>query len=94
MQDENGVKYISLLQLTYSKIADEVFKTKRKITGDWIIEMNGITLYLDPLWGAQAEITGTSNLSILKRLRLHIMFLNLIKSGKSIVGALEACLLI
>lgn len=92
-QDELAVYRIELLQKVYTDIAKEVFNNFPKDNiGDWTIKTQGLTLFIDPEFGLQAEITGTSKLPLLKRLKIHIRLLKLIKKGNGLLWAIKMCL--
>mgnify|MGYP001625835607 FL=1 len=93
-QDEFLIEKEALLQKIYTKIADEFFSDfKNYCFGDWQINFNGIILYIDPVLGNQAEVFGTSNLPLLKRLKIHIRLLKLLRKGYTKLKAVKLCLL-
>ena len=93
-QDEFLLEKEKLLQNIYTKIADEFFYDfKKYYFGDWQINSDGIILYIDPVLGNQAEVFGTSNLPLLKRLKIHIRLLKLLRKGYSKLKAVKLCLL-
>ncbi len=93
-QDEFLIEKEKLLQNIYTKIADEFFYDfKKYYFGDWQINSDGIILYIDPVLGNQAEVFGTSNLPLLKRLKIHIRLLKLLRKGYSKLKAVKLCLL-
>lgn len=94
-QDEFAIHRVELLQKIHTEIANQVFNNfPKENIGDWTIKVQGLTLFIDPEFGFQAEITGTSKLPLLKRLKIHIRLLKLIKKGSEILGAVKSCLLI
>ncbi len=92
-QDIYCIRRIGLLQALHTEIANEVFGDFTfNVIGDWTINTEGITLFIDPKNGNQAEITGTSKLPLYKRVRIHIRLLKLLRSGCSILKAVRICL--
>ena len=93
-QDEFLIEKVSLLQRIYNKIAEEFFYDFKNYNfGDWQINFDGIVLYIDPLLGNQAEVFGTSNMPLLKRLKIHIRLLKLLRKGYTKLKAVKLCLL-
>ena len=93
-QDELLIEKEKLLQQIYTKIADEFFYNfKDYCFGDWQINLDGIILYIDPVFGNQAEVFGTSNMPLLKRLKIHIRLLKLLRKGYTKLKAVKLCLL-
>lgn len=93
-QDEFLIEKEKLLQKIYTKIADEFFPDFNSYNfGDWQINLDGIILYIDPLFGNQAEVFGTSKMPLLKRLKIHIRLLKLLRKGYTKLKAVKLCLL-
>lgn len=93
-QDEEGTEKIRLLQEVYTQIAKEIFgKIRNYHFGEWMLKMKGIVLFVDPEYGMQAEIYGTSKLPLVKRLKIHIALLKLLKEGYCILKAVKICIL-
>ncbi len=93
-QDEFLIKKEKLLQTLHSKIANEIFERFNNLNfGDWTIKTDGIILYIDPVFGNQAEVFGTSKMPLSKRLTIHIRLLKLLRKGYCILKAVKLCLL-
>lgn len=94
-QDELYIDKIGILQKTYTEIANKLFGEIKNISfGDWQIKDDKITLFIDPEFGMQAELQGTSNMPLLKRLIIHIGLLNFLEKGYTISKAVQLCHLI
>lgn len=94
-QDEFCIDKIGILQKTYTKIANIIFgEIKNASFGDWQIKDDKIALFIDPEFGMQAELQGTSNMPLLKRLIIHIGLLNFLEKGYTISKAVQLCHLI
>ncbi|MCD8025037.1 MAG: hypothetical protein LUE64_05835 [Candidatus Gastranaerophilales bacterium] len=95
LQDDLFLRYEGFLQDIHSQIAKEIFyDVPSNCPGDWTICVNGINLYIDPVFGSQCEISGSANLPLYLRIILHAEFLKLIKKGCSTLKALKLCHLI
>lgn len=90
-QDEFLVKDEELLQTIHTEIAQKIFSLPKYNFGDWTISMDGIDLFIDPEFGSQAEIHGTSKMPLSERLKIHIKLLKLLRKNWSILKAVKHC---
>ena len=91
-QDEMDIERIDLLQKIHSKIAKTMFgKIKNYKFGEWMTKFDGVVLFIDPELGMQAELEGTSKMSLSERLKVHLRFLKLLRKGCCILKAVKLC---
>ena len=90
-QDEYKINQIGYLQRIYGEIAKELYGNFEFNLGDWTLKACGLSLFIDPEFGSQVEIEGTSNMPVFKRLIIHIGLLKLIKERKGIFKTVKLC---
>lgn len=92
-QDEASVESEKTLQNVHCELA-EMLADYFPITGigDWCVGDNLFNLFIDPVFGNQLEIKGTSKMPVLKRLKIHIRLLKLIKGGYPLTKAVKMSL--
>ncbi len=93
IQDESSIMDEKELQNVHAKLAYKLFGNfPNSNIGDWKIEIENLTLFIDPVFGNQLEIQGTFNMPLSKRLKIHNRLLELIEGGYSLSKAVKISL--